>query len=262
MRECNLRKLKKHSGTISAKNVCTVHWSQKRYRKFTITAASDDNDQNNVMFCLFWYETKLKVFILGKLSDCFSSLLFVTLRLQPRTCRVFRECYISGRLCKLHGKKLSLSSTKFRAVSSKLTLIIAKILWNSALCSTENSLKKPRIIIRTFGRNFEESSREQKAKFGHFARVTFAQYCIIEEVSFMKNIVSGSCSLLIFVAKKAGKGTDLQFLCTQGSLQGGRVEHQRLMFTCHLHLPQLYIEAILYSFIYKIDYMMPLTFTP
>ena len=29
--------------------------------------------------------------------------------------------------------------------------------------------------------------------------------------------------LLFFVAKKAGKGTELQFLCTQGTLQGGRV---------------------------------------
>ena len=40
----------------------------------------------------------------------------------------------------------------------------------------------------------------------------------------MKNIFWwGCCSLLIFVAKKAGRGTELQFLCTQGTLQGGRV---------------------------------------
>ena len=67
----------------------------------------------------------------------------------------------------------------------------------------------------------------------------------------------GCCSLLIFVAKKAGKGTKLQFLCTQGTLQGGRVEDHRLMFTRLLHSPQLYIQAIIY--IYKTDYMMPLT---
>ena len=67
----------------------------------------------------------------------------------------------------------------------------------------------------------------------------------------------GCCSLLIFVAKKATKGTELQFLCTQGTLQGGRVEDHRLMFTRHLHSPQLYIQAILY--IYKTDYLMPLT---
>ena len=37
-------------------------------RKFTITAASDDDDQNRLMFCLFWYKTKLKVFILASIS--------------------------------------------------------------------------------------------------------------------------------------------------------------------------------------------------
>ena len=57
--------------------------------------------------------------------------------------------------------------------------------------------------------------------------------------------------------KKAGKGTKLQFLCTQGTLQGGRVEDHRLMFTRHLHSPQIYIQAILYM--YKTDYMMSLT---
>ena len=68
----------------------------------------------------------------------------------------------------------------------------------------------------------------------------------IVEVSFMKNIFwCGCCSLLIFVAKKAGKGTKLQFLWTQGTLQGGRVEDHRLMFTRQLHSPQLYIQAIL-----------------
>ena len=34
----------------------------------------------------------------------------------------------------------------------------------------------------------------------------------------------GCCSLLIFVVKKAIKGTELQFLCTQGTLQGERVK--------------------------------------
>ena len=44
-----------------------------------------------------------------------------------------------------------------------------------------------------------------------------------------------------FVAKKAGRGTELQFLCTQGTLQGGRVEDHRLMS------PQLYIQYTLYT---------------
>ena len=74
----------------------------------------------------------------------------------------------------------------------------------------------------------------------------------------MKNIFwCDCCSLLIFVAKKARKGTELQFLCTQGTLQGGRVEDHGMMFTRHLHSPQLYIQAILYM--YKTDYMMSLT---
>ena len=62
---------------------------------------------------------------------------------------------------------------------------------------------------------------------------------------------------LIFVVKKATKGTELQLLCTQGTLKGGRVEDCRMMFTGHLHLPQLYFQAILY--IYKTDYVMSST---
>ena len=41
---------------------------------------------------------------------------------------------------------------------------------------------------------------------------------------FKKIFWCGCCSLLIFVFKKATKGTELQFLCTQNTLQGGRVE--------------------------------------
>ena len=66
--------------------------------------------------------------------------------------------------------------------------------------------------------------------------------------------------LLFFVdlcSQKAGKGTELQFLWTQGTLQGGRVGDHRLMFTRQLYSPQLYIQAILY--IYKTDYMMSFT---
>ena len=75
---------------------------------------------------------------------------------------------------------------------------------------------------------------------------------------FHENIFwCGCCSLLIFVAETDTEGTELQFLCTQGTLQGGRVEDHRLMFTRKLHSPQLYIQAILY--IYKTDYMMSLT---
>ena len=63
--------------------------------------------------------------------------------------------------------------------------------------------------------------------------------------------------LLFFVAWKPTKGTELQFLCTIGTLQGGWVEDHRMMFTMHLHLPQLYIQSILY--IYETDYMMSST---
>ena len=64
-----------------------------------------------------------------------------------------------------------------------------------------------------------------------------------------KNIFwCGCCSLLIFVVKKATKGTELQFLCTQNTLQGGRVEDLRMMLPRHLHLPQSYIQAILHIY--------------
>ena len=53
----------------------------------------------------------------------------------------------------------------------------------------------------------------------------------------------------ICVAEKATKGTELQFLCTQGTLQGGRVEDHRMMFTRHLHLPQSHIQAKLYIYV-------------
>ena len=64
---------------------------------------------------------------------------------------------------------------------------------------------------------------------------------------FKKIFWCGCCSVLIVVAKKA----------TKGILQGERVEDHKMMFTRHLHLPQSYIQAILY--IYKTDYMMSLT---
>ena len=77
---------------------------------------------------------------------------------------------------------------------------------------------------------------------------------------FHENIFwCGCCSLLIFVAETDTEGTELQFLCTQGTLQGGRVEDHRL-FTKQLRSPQLYIQAILYT--YKTDYMMSEPFTP
>ena len=58
------------------------------------------------------------------------------------------------------------------------------------------------------------------------------------------------------LSQQATKGSVLQFLCTQGTLQGGRVEDHRIMFTRHLHLPQSYVQATLY--IYKTGYMKSL----
>ena len=107
------------------------------------------------------------------------------------------------------------------------------------------------------------SNEKQTDKFIPYCLTCITQTCqlsvsTIVKVSVMKNISRCSCcSLLIFVAKNAGKGTEVQFLCTKSTLKGGRVEDHRLMFTRHLHPPQLYIQAILY--IYKTDYMMSLT---
>ena len=118
-------------------------------------------------------------------------------------------------------------------------------------------------VFRADRNKLVASNEKQTDKFIPYCLTCVTQTCLLSvstivKVSVMKNISwCGCCSLLIFVAKKAGKGTELQFLCTQGTLQGGRVEDHRLMFTRQLHSPQLYIQAILY--IYKTDYMMPLT---
>ena len=61
--------------------------------------------------------------------------------------------------------------------------------------------------------------------------------------AFKKIFWCGFCSLLIFLAKKATKGTELQFLCIHFNV---------------LHSPQLYIQAILYITC-KTDYMISLT---
>ena len=63
------------------------------------------------------------------------------------------------------------------------------------------------------------------------------------------------CSLLIFVAKKA---TIKAIFLYQGSvtLQGERVEDDRMMFIRHLHLLQSHIQVKLY--IYRTDHMMSL----
>ena len=44
----------------------------------------------------------------------------------------------------------------------------------------------------------------------------------------------GCCSLLIFVTKTVTKGSELQYLCAQGTLQSRRVEDDRMMFIRHL----------------------------
>ena len=71
---------------------------------------------------------------------------------------------------------------------------------------------------------------------------------------FKNSIWYGCCSLLIFVAKRAIKGTEVQVLCMQGTLQGGRVEDHTMMFIGHFHLSQSYVQAILYF--HKTDYMI------
>ena len=52
---------------------------------------------------------------------------------------------------------------------------------------------------------------------------------------FKNSFWYGCCSLLIFVAKRAIKGTEVQVLCMQGTLQGGRVEDHTMMFIEHFH---------------------------
>ena len=97
---------------------------------------------------------------------------------------------------------------------------------------------------------------KSNAQHAQHALIINCQLCVLTIAEVSTTIFwCGCCSLWTFVAKKATKGTELQFLCTQGTLQGGKVEDHRMMFTNHLHLPQSYIQAILY--ICKADYMMP-----
>ena len=81
------------------------------------------------------------------------------------------------------------------------------------------------------------------------------QLCVptIVEVS-LKDLFG--VDLLIFTTEKANKGAELQLLCTQGTLQGERVEDHRMMFTRHLHLLQSHVQAKLY--ICKTDNMLSL----
>ena len=109
--------------------------------------------------------------------------------------RMFRVRYMTGRLNRTRGELLCLSSAKFRLlvgfhreISSNFRFV-TKIRRNSALCSSEISLTKPRNVARNFARTFIESSREQRTKFAHFACITFAQYCISFKFEFQQKTI-------------------------------------------------------------------------
>ena len=118
-------------------------------------------------------------------------------------------------------------------------------------------------VLKADRNKLVSSNEKQTDKFIPNCLTCVTQTCqlsvsTIVKVSVMKIFLGVAVVLCESLwPKKAGKGTEVQFLCTQGTLQGGRVEDHRLMFTRHLHSPQLYIQAILY--IYKTDYMMSLT---
>ena len=60
--------------------------------------------------------------------------------------------------------------------------------------------------------------------------------CIYQCRCAFKNIPwCGCCSLLIVVAKKANKGTEIQYLCTQGTLQEEKTPEWCLLGTCTYH---------------------------
>ena len=54
-------------------------------------------------------------------------------------------------------------------------------------------------------------------------------------------------SLLIFVAIKASKGTELQCLFTQSTLQDGRIEDHRMMCTRHLKVTAIDMRYTFYA---------------
>ena len=83
-------------------------------------------------------------------------------------------------------------------------------------------------------------------------------YVLINVEVYLKDFFwCGCCFFFYLCSHKSYQRHWTSILCTQGTLQGGCVEDHRMMFSRHLHLPQLYMQAILY--IYKTDYMISLT---
>ena len=134
--------------------------------------------------CFVFSGIKLKVFILGKLSLYFLSFVFVPWLL-PKTCRVFRERYMMDTSCNWHGKQLSLSSAKFRAVGSKPMLFTAKFRgffvskrkFNEIALFVQRKIRSKSLEL-SFELSHEISKKvrenKKKRKFVHFACVTFA----------------------------------------------------------------------------------------
>ena len=123
----------------------------------------------------------------SSISLHFLSFVFVPW-LQPKTCRAFRERYIKDTSCNWHGKQLSLSSAKFRAVGSKPTLFTAKFRWTFVSKRKFDEIAlfvQRKIRSKSLKLSFELSheiskkvrENKKKKKFAHFACVTFAQYC-------------------------------------------------------------------------------------
>ena len=102
-------------------------------------------------------------------------------------------------------------------------------------------------------RSFQSCLRVMKGKLTSYLNAWHASFIYVScvylplERCLLKYVWCGCCYLSIFVTKKLLKALKFNFLCAQGILQGGRVEDHRMVLTRHLHLPQSYIQAILYT---------------
>ena len=96
-----------------------------------------------------------------------------------------------------------------RQISSHLLnfRFVTKLQQNSALCSREISLKKPRIFTRTCARTFEESSREQRTKFAHFTW-QLHYFCTILYLA-LKIILAMFCLHTYLLINSLGHGSGL-----------------------------------------------------
>ena len=90
-------------------------------------------------------------------------------------------------------------------------------------------------------RSFQSCLRVMKGKLTSYLNAWHASFihvsCVYLQLErcLVKYVLVWLLFLVDLCNQKATKGTEIQFLCAQGILQGGRVEDHRMMLIRHLH---------------------------